>query len=134
VGASTYHSAALTRGPTMGEAHIPSSSVPAQRVAPDRQLAYTRPTRTVPTPQTSTMAPHEVARPYTPQAAPYVHTRPSSPQAYGRPAPPSTYYSRPAPAEIPRPAAPAPAQVRPASPSFTPAPMARPAPRKTWKR
>ena len=44
VGPTTYQSAALTRGPTMGDAHVPAGNVPTQRVAPDRHLSYVRPT------------------------------------------------------------------------------------------
>src|SRR5450432_3070961 len=112
VGPSTYQSAALTRGPTMGDAHIPAGAVPAQRIAPDRRLSYTAPAATL------RQAPYRA--PYTQQAAPNVYTRPASPQAYGRPSPPGVYYNRPAPAEIPRPTSPGAPAFRPATPYVAP--------------
>jgi Family of unknown function (DUF6600) len=138
VGPTTYHAAALTRGPTMGDAHIPAGNVPSQRVAPDRRLDYSRTTVPRAYPASQPVAPRDAYRPpSSPQAAPNVYTRPSSPQTYGRPsAPPSVYYNRPAPAEIPRPTSPSPPTVRPSVPynvprsdarTFTP-PAPRPAP------
>ena len=112
VGPTTYRTAALTRGPTMGDAHVPSASVPTQRVAQDRHLSYVRPT-----------APSREAyrAPFTQQQAPNVYTRPSAPQAYNRPTPPpSVYYNRPAPVEIPRPVAPGTTTMRPPMPYNVP--------------
>jgi hypothetical protein len=117
-GPTTYQSAALTRGPTMGDAHIPTASVPMQRVTPERRLTYSGATATPRDPYRA--APVQ-------QTAPNVYTRPASPQAYGRPSQPPTVYNRPTPAEIPRPGSPSTPAFRPApapgvAPSFRPAP------------
>jgi hypothetical protein len=130
VGPATYRTAAMTRGPTMGEAHIPAGSVPTQRVAPDRRLAYPMPSQPhAYAPQASGMpqrdAPYRTPYPQQPSSS---YARPSSPQAYSRPSPPSVYYSRPAPAEVARPT------VRPSMPyapprADTPRVYTAPAPR-----
>jgi hypothetical protein len=44
VGSASYRAALYTRGPSLVDAHVPASAVPAQRVAPDvRAVNYARP-------------------------------------------------------------------------------------------
>jgi hypothetical protein len=105
---ATYRSAAMTRGPSMGEAHVPPANVPTQRVAPDRRITYTQPA-----------SPRSYVRP---QPGSNVYTRPS-PQPYDRPYRGGTVgnpWSRPAPAEIPRPVSPSSPSIRPSVPSYNP--------------
>jgi hypothetical protein len=105
-----YHSYALTRAPSLQDAHVPPRGVPSQRVAADpRAASFAR-----------SYNPGPARVPSAAAGAP-VYTRPSTPPAVGpRPVSPS-------PGAGPRPASPAPAPAaaapRPVSPP-APAPVA----------
>jgi hypothetical protein len=101
---ANYHPS--TRGPSIADAHIPATAVPATRVSPDaRALAFSHPSSAQQLP----------ARPIAPPVQPGAFNRTPS------------FAQRAAPNFSPRPVAPSPVEVaRPAVPSFIPSPRAMP--------
>jgi hypothetical protein len=117
-GAASYHTMALTRGPSPENAHIPASAVPAQRASHDSHAmafaqahppsaaapSYRAPFRgTIPAAASRVQpAPTMIPRPAPAQMAPnYVRPAPQQAPNYVRPSPtlvqPAPNYARPAP-------------------------------------
>ncbi len=122
VASGGYRSAALTRGPTVNEAHVPANAVPAQRINHDpRAISFARST-VLPASQAQAISRQQGIRSgFTPR--PDVYTRPA-PGA--EPARPSASFQRPTP-PVTRPGAPASPGERPA-PSTGPTEVPRPTP------